>query len=361
MNSAHGLYIHIPFCKQKCPYCDFYSSEKNLSEIDEYASAAVRQIKNEDKKWDSVFFGGGTPSLLNENQFQRLFNAFKNNLEKGAEITAELNPKDISPYYAKALYEMGINRISLGVQSLNDETLKFLGRRHTAEEAIKAVESIKEAGFDNISVDFMLGIPHQSDKDILNEIAFLKEYDIPHVSAYILKVEKGTPFFKNGVAKMLDEDDVADKYLLFGEKAESIGIMQYEISNFAKLGMESRHNLKYWRSEPYIGIGPAAHSQSDGKRFYIKPSLKDYIEKINNGISPYSGHIKSGEYKEYAMLKLRLSEGLDLKTAGKNAEEIRKKAERFLSLDLIEINGDILKLTRKGFLLSNTIISSLFF
>ncbi len=359
MNNC-GLYIHIPFCKSKCPYCDFYSGYGEKEEIDRYIKAAARQIREEKRLWGSVFFGGGTPSLLNKENWEELMYAI-GETSLSAEITAEVNPGDVSEDYLKMLKEVGINRLSIGAQSLNDKLLLFLGRRHTAKDIQLAVDAAKKAGFENISLDFMLGLPNQTAEDIKETVKFLKEKKIPHVSAYILKVEEGTPFFKNGIADLLDEDDICEKYLLFCSEIEKVGFSQYEISNFSLSGKESKHNLKYWKSEPYLGIGPGAHSFLNGKRFFIEPNRKAYIEKIEAGISPFTGFEDGGDFKEYAMLRLRLKEGLDLKTAGEREKDIRKKASVYIKAGLMEIEENRLRFTRTGFLLSNTIISNLIF
>lgn len=353
-----GLYIHIPFCKSKCPYCDFYSGEANETEIENYVLAVAKHIKSVPYSFDSVFFGGGTPSLLTKEHFKIIFDAIGERAEN-AEITVEANPGDITEDYLKDLFSLGVNRLSIGAQSLNDKLLSFLGRRHRKTDIINAVSWAKEVGFENISLDFMIGLPNQTNADLLEIIKFIKDNNIPHLSAYILKVEEGTPFYKNGIENLLDEDDICEKYLFFAEEAEKSGLFQYEISNFAVKGKESKHNLKYWNSEEYLGIGPAAHSFLDGKRFFIAPDRKGYVEKIEKEISPYEGFSDGGDFKEQAMLRLRLSKGLDLKSF--DSESIRKKADPFISKNLMCIENDFLFFTKKGFLLSNTIIANLIF
>ncbi len=358
-----GLYIHVPFCRQKCPYCDFYSLSATDENISRYVSAVVKELKNTPYHFDSVFFGGGTPSLLSAAQFEKIFSALDGKLAENAEITIESNPADLSAEYLSELKDnTPINRLSVGVQAVNDETLKFLGRRHNAYEAERAVETIKSVGFDNFSVDFMIGLPNESEKDIENMLLFAEKFSVPHLSAYLLKVEENTPFYKLGVSDLLDEDKVSDSFSLFSRLAGEKGYSHYEISNFSKEGYECRHNLKYWRCEEYLGIGPAAHSFVGGKRFSVPRDTEKYISDIENGTSSYADFQEGGDEGERLMLSLRLKEGVRLSTLSENRKNIvLKKAPRLINAGLISLTGDVLSITEKGFLLSNSIICELIF
>ena len=357
-----GLYIHIPFCIRKCPYCDFYSLQDSSGGLPRYISAVKKHIEKEPYRYDSVFFGGGTPSLMSPDEFRSIFSSLSGRLSTDAEITAEFNPGDVSYDYFKALSGTPLNRVSIGVQSLNDSSLKFLGRRHTASDAAAAVRAAKTAGFTNISVDFMLGLPRQTEKDISDMLSFVREYSIQHISAYILKVEEGTPFYIRGIGQQIDDDEVSDLYLAFSAGAKELGFSHYEISNFALEGAESRHNLKYWNCEEYLGIGPSAHSFLGGKRFFTEPDTRKYIENIESGVSPFSDESSGGDEKERAMLALRLGKGLVISTLSEKLQaQIKDKVPVYSSLGLASLEKNTLALSEKGFLLSNTIISDLIF
>jgi oxygen-independent coproporphyrinogen-3 oxidase len=358
-----GLYIHIPFCRQKCPYCDFYSEagiEKNISR---YISAVSKELKNTPYHFDTLFIGGGTPSLLSARDYEKLFCALDGKLAEDAEITIESNPADLSEKYLSELRKnTPINRISVGVQSVNDETLKFLGRRHNKGEAERAVEAIKSVGFDNFSVDFMIGLPNETEKDIENMLLFAEKFSIPHLSSYLLKVEENTPFYLAGVSDLLDEDKVSDSFALFSRLAREKGYSHYEISNFSKKGYECKHNLKYWRCKEYLGIGPAAHSFLGSRRFSVPRDTEKYISDTENGLSPYTDFQDGGDESERLMLSLRLKEGVRLSTLSEDRRNIiLKKAPMLINAGYIEISNDILSITEKGFLLSNSIICELIF
>ena len=328
-----------------------------------YISAVAKELQNLPHRFDTVFFGGGTPSLLSAADFEKLFGALDGKLTETAEITIESNPADLTAEYLSDLKRLTpINRLSVGVQSLNDNTLNFLGRRHTREQAAEAIEKIKAAGFDNFSVDFMIGLPNETEKDIENMLLFAEKYDIPHLSAYLLKVEENTPFYKTGVADLLDEDKVSDSFSLFSRLAGEKGYSHYEISNFSKNGYECKHNLKYWRCEEYLGIGPAAHSFLDGKRFSVPKDTEKYVSAILNSLSPYTDFQDGGDESERLMLSLRLKEGVRLSTLSEDRRNIiLKKAPMLVNAGYIEISNDILSITEKGFLLSNSIICELIF
>ncbi len=357
-----GLYIHIPFCISKCPYCDFYSSP-NRENKERYIKALCRHIENEPYKYDSVFIGGGTPSVLSPEDFAEIFDSLKGKISEGAEITTELNPSDVSSEFFEGLKRLTpINRISLGVQSATDERLKFLGRRHSIEAAKNAIICAKKAKFCNISADFIIGLPEETEEEIEADLEFIKEMELTHISAYILKVEENTPFFKSGIGEKLDDDLIIDHYLRLSKGLSELGFNHYEISNFALPEKESRHNLKYWHCEEYLGIGPGAHSFIDGKRFFIERNTEEYIKNIETGVSPYKGFETGGDENERIMLSLRLNEGVLLSVLKEETQKrIKALAPKYETAGLLTLKGDRLSLTEKGFLLSNSIITDLIF
>lgn len=362
---ATGLYIHVPFCKRKCPYCDFFSI--NVSHYNEikYVDALIRNIKKyKDVEIDSIYWGGGTPSILSEESYQRIFSALKSNFKLvNPEISLEANPCSVDLEKLKFLRTVGFNRISFGVQSCVDTELKKLGRSHNFEQAKQAIFNAYNAGFENISADLMLGIPEQTKESLEFSINELSKLPLTHISAYILKIEENTPFNNSTVINSLpNEDIVADLYLQAVEQLENNGFMQYEISNFAKSGFECKHNLKYWRCEEYIGLGPSAHSFWNGKRYEVPKNLDEFIEneyqtEIINEENPHT-------FEEVAMLQLRLKEGLSRKICDEfNAdfERIIKKAEPLKKARLVEISDDKISITKEGFLVSNEIISRIIY
>lgn len=344
-----GLYIHVPFCLSKCPYCDFYSGQYSRSKAEAYTAAVVRNLSQYSETFDTVYFGGGTPILLHEYMGNILSHV---NIADGAEITAEANPCLCTERALSDMLEAGINRISIGVQSLNDGELSALGRRHSADKAQAAVLSAKSAGFKNISADLMLAIPRQTEASLRETIDLLTALPIQHVSAYLLKIEQGTPFGENPPHAMPDEDETAQLYLTAVRLLEAAGFTQYEISNFAKDGFESRHNLIYWRCGEYLGIGSAAHSFYGGKRFAVPRDLEGFITAPAQPVEITDEAPDMTE--ERIMLGLRLREGIP--------EELWKPLTGALGRipkQYYNIEKGRLSLTAEGFLLSNEIISLL--
>lgn len=359
-----GIYIHIPFCKTKCPYCDFYSFEGNEKQKDSYLKAVLSCLegyKNDPLTVDTVYFGGGTPSVFGGKRIGRVIEYLRDNFNlNNAEITVECNPSSTDKAFAEELKKSGVNRISMGMQSAVKKEREALGRPSGKEDIKRAVSLFKEAGIDNISLDIMLGVPFQTKESLNESIDFLLESDIRHISAYMLKIEEGTPFWEMEEKLSLpDEDTVAEFYLHTAKRLTEKGFSHYEISNFALEGNESRHNLKYWHCEEYIGIGPSAHSFYNGKRFFYPRQFDSFIE----GVSPIPDG-DGGREEEYIMLALRLKEGLSDKKFrerfGKNLpEDIYKKAEKFEKMGLVRLDSDRISLTAEGFLLSNTVIGEL--
>lgn len=356
--------MHIPFCRSKCPYCDFYSVRADDSIKMQYVSALKNRISAEmsvlECKADTLYIGGGTPSVLGARKLSEIVKSASPFLYSDAEITVECNPYALSADFFKELAQSGVNRISMGLQSANDGERRSLGRLSNAETVKNAVCNAQNAGINNISLDIMLGVPHQTEKTLSKTLDFCISLGVPHISAYILKLEEGTWFYKNQSSLALPDDDaVADFYLQTCDTLEKNGIMQYEISNFAKPDFESRHNLKYWHCEEYLGLGPAAHSFFNGKRFYFERDLNAFL----CGAKPVADG-NGGDFTEYAMLRLRLSVGLlnseVVKRFGHSiSDEIIKKSAFFADNGFMELSSDGLRLTKKGFLLSNSILAEI--
>lgn len=364
-----GLYLHIPFCKSKCPYCDFYSFSGKSTQKDDYTRVLKERIlssistlqSNCDCKVDTLYIGGGTPSVLGAKMLTSLVNTANSGLlSDGAEITVECNPYGLDEDFFKILHESGVNRISMGLQSAVDSERRILGRLSDKKQVENAVNAAQKAGFVNISLDVMLGVPNQTEKSLKETLDFCLYLGVPHISAYILKLEENTHFYRNASKyNFPDEDLTADLYLQMCEILEKGGIMQYEISNFAKSGFESRHNLKYWHCEEYLGLGPSAHSFIDGKRFYFDRDFQSFM----NGDFPIQDGL-GGDFTEYAMLNLRLTEGLNedkvINRFGHSIpDEIYEKSKIFIDNGYMQKTGNSLSLTRKGFLISNTILSEI--
>ena len=361
-----GLYIHIPFCRSKCPYCDFYSFTPASSDKDSYLKAVLSCLlsykhKVEDAV-DTVYFGGGTPSYFGGERIKKIIDCIKENYSlHNAEITVECNPADIDADLLSLLKKAGVNRISMGMQSAVEKERKILGRKSDRIQLENAVRLIKSHGIENISLDLMLAVPFQTKESLKESLDFIISQDVHHISAYLLKIEEGTPFSKMTLP-LPDEDEVCDLYLYAAEYLEENGYTQYEISNFSKKGYESRHNLHYWHCEEYLGIGPSAHSFLGGERFYYPRDFKAFTE--GNFFPVHDGN--GGDEEEYIMLNLRLSEGLTEKgfyeRFGKNIPDIIfKRALPFEKNGLLKITEEGISLTKKGFLLSNSIISELLY
>lgn len=365
MNVPIGLYLHIPFCRSKCPYCDFYSMRGNAAQTDAYVAALCRKISESAEalqcKADSLYIGGGTPSALGAKRLKALVDQAKADfLTDGAEITVECNPYGLSPDFFAVLAEAGVNRVSIGLQSAVDSERRALGRLSDADGVRAAVLSAQRAGIANISLDVMLGIPRQTAQTLAETLDFCLSLGVPHVSAYILKIEAGTPFEKRrDTLSIPDDDQTADLYLQLCETLTQNGILQYEISNFARPGSESRHNLKYWHCEEYLGLGPAAHSFLEGRRFYYPRDLRGFLD----GKPPVPDGT-GGDFTEYAMLALRLCEGLSEKKVQTRfghgiPQEMRSRAAPLAAHGLLVSDESGIRLTRTGFLVSNAVLAEL--
>ncbi len=359
-----GIYVHVPFCASKCPYCDFYSltaADDTLKEA--YVDALCREMqKKAGIQADTLYFGGGTPTLLGGERIARLIRTARQcfSIPDTAEITLEANPADILYDTFAAFADAGGNRLSLGMQSADAHILEILGRRHTPADVVRTVEDARKAGIHNISLDLMLAVPQQTKAHIQKDVAVCAQLGASHVSAYLLKVEEGTPFAAMGEGLAVPDDDTAaDAYLFAVELLERYGYRQYEISNFAKEGKESRHNLKYWRLEPYIGFGPAAHSFDGGKRWYYPRDIRAFIDG-EPPVPDTDGGIAVGSETEYAMLALRLREGLRsapfYERFGERIPTTWMSAAAALPRSLVELDETGISLTPEGFLVSDALI-----
>lgn len=355
MNKRRGLYIHIPFCKRKCLYCDFYSiTDTEL--IRAYSEAVVRNIKAAEVCCDTVYFGGGTPSLLGAGELYAMLAAA--DISENAEITMECNPNSVDKEYFRSVKDVGINRISLGIQSLDSGELAALGRLHSPEEAVSAVNAAYEAGIENISADIMLATPYQDELSLEKTLSGLSALPLKHISAYMLKIEPETPFGRDkNIPRLIpDEDKTADMYLQAVAALDKYGFTQYEISNFARQGFESRHNLKYWRCEEYYGIGCRAHAYLDGKRTACLQDVGSFIfAPVQKSVLTSDG----GSDEEKVMLGLRLTcEGIDLDTYMQRGAICKdnKLYSKLIDAGMAKIENGRFMLTAEGCLVSNEII-----
>jgi len=366
-----GIYIHIPFCNSKCAYCDFYSRCGTKNEYNEYTEALVThiseaQMRSSDYVADTIYFGGGTPTAIGESNLIKIlaavYRSFK--VSDDCEITCEANPNSVTLRGLKKLRRAGFNRISFGMQSAHTSELRVLGRTHTFDDVKASVEWAKKAKFNNISLDLMYGLPSQSIESFLDSLDAAIALGVEHLSCYSLKLEEGTPLAERPETLFLPSDDEqADMYLAAVTRLRDEGYMQYEISNFAKEGYFSRHNMKYWTLNQYWGFGPSAHSLVGRKRFsYIRDTslyiaamqshdeVIDKIETIND----------SGRCGEYLMLGLRTVSGISGDVLEKKYltyfDKIEKVLLNYHRTGHTEFNGHTWRLTPEGFLISNRII-----
>ena len=367
---AIGIYIHIPFCLRKCNYCDFCSYTSRSNDFEKYAYGISRRIKKfaeiyGKRNADTVYFGGGTPTLLPDSCFETIFDAIKNNfyVQDDAEITVECNPATATFESLSFLRAIGVNRLSVGVQSANDNELSLLGRLHSFKDFCISYELARRANFENISVDLMYGIPDQTIESFLYTLRRVSEMNPEHISAYGLKIEPETPFGRNPLLLNLpDEDTEYEMYRLCREYLESDGYFRYEISNFAKPGYESKHNLKYWQLKEYIGFGVAAHSFIDGKRFGNSTDIDAFL-RGEDIISENSLVSKNESVKEYVMLGLRLESGISANKykdmTGRDIFHDKPILKKLEKNGLIVCNGDRIALTDHGFFVSNAVLTEL--
>ena len=368
-----GIYIHIPFCKKLCFYCDFFhviTTENNSSFIDALLNeATLRKEYLENEPVSTIYLGGGTPSVFSIKDLGTILNHIHKEFRvtDDCEMTIELNPDDVQPAYLEGLRNHNINRISLGIQSWRDSDLKMLNRRHDSAQAVTALKDTLNAGFENVTIDLIYGIPGMSQKDWESNLDFSFSFGIKHLSAYHLTFEPGTVFAKmlmKGTISEIDENDSAAQFNILIQKAESAGFVQYEISNFGKPGYFSIHNSNYWKQVKYLGLGPSAHSFNGYSRQWNIRDLKGYIKCVNTGKSFFESEeldIKK-RFNEYIMTSLRTMWGIDLEYVEKMFEKegydyVVNLSGKFRNYGLMKLEKNSLVLTNQGKLISDNIIS----
>ena len=370
-----GIYFHIPFCIKKCSYCDFYSKNE-LSIVDWLVKAEIQELKLrsnylDNEIVDSIYFGGGTPSLLNIKNIQELINCVRSEylVSDKCEITFEANPDDLTPEYLTSIKKLPFNRISIGIQSFDDEDLKRINRRHTGEEAITAVRNAQSAGFNNLSIDLIYGLPFQTLEAWENQLDIALSLNVQHISSYGLTYEEGTALWKQrekGKVTNVDDEVMNAMYLLLLERVKQKGFEAYEVSNFALVGRRSRHNTSYWKQEPYLGIGPSAHSYDLVSRQWNVSSIKDYIKafEIIGDFFEREELTLFDRYNDFVMVSLRTSDGLD-KATMKNefglelAEYCLRNVQSFIQNGKVSDSNGKLRLTPDGIMISNIILIEL--
>lgn len=360
MNKKIGLYIHIPFCKAKCGYCDFASYAGCLEFEQAYVDAVILEASRyseDDLTAETVYIGGGTPSVLSEGTLSRLVEGVSKYINiEAIEFTIEANPESFSQETAKEYVSVGANRLSMGLQATQPDILKAIGRIHSYEDFLKALENAERAGINNISADLMYSLPGQTVDNVITSAEKLAALPLKHISAYSLKLEKGVPMYG---AKLPSEDEDRDMFYAIKSVLERNGFIRYEISNFAKRGKESRHNLKYWLLEDYVGLGLGAHSCYGAERYGNMTDLKKYIKACERGrklrvSSQYLGDTRL----ERVMLETRLTRGVPLSVLGE--KQSVASAVRFMEQHgLVRINGDYLALTDAGMDVQNSIVVNL--
>lgn len=377
-----GLYIHIPFCASRCIYCDFYSTT-SLSLRNRYVDCLCREMvlrsdffqsfddavgaKEKSKTiLDTIYIGGGTPSQLSFDNIERIFQSIQQIFPSTPkEVTIEVNPDDVSPQMARFFKQIGINRVSMGFQTFDDERLKFLRRRHTSSQAINSIETFLDAGIDNISIDLMFGFPTQTVDDWQNDVQMALSLDVKHVSAYSLMYEEGTPLYRMkqlGEIKCVDDDTSADMYQRLVDLMKEASFEHYEISNFARKGFRSLHNSSYWRDETYLGIGAAAHSYNRKSRQWNVANIQEYMKSIENDLIPNTVETidETTHYNDLITTALRTIDGLNLTwLLPEHRVYALKASKRYIDDGMMTLCDDRLALTERGMFLCDMIMSDL--
>lgn len=373
-----GLYIHVPFCLKKCDYCDFYSEIIEPTNIEKFLNACTDEIELyadhpifSRSEFQTFYFGGGTPSLLSTEQIDKLVNKTQRlfRFSKNCEFTIESNPETISFSKLKDYRSVGINRLSIGVQSFSDSESQILGRIHNADQAKKCIEWASQAGFDNISLDLIFAIPGQTLDEWQIDLEQAIQFKPKHLSIYCLTIEPGTPFerqISSGEIKKVDEETEREMYLRSIDVLSTAGYQQYEISNFALPGFECKHNLMYWNGSPYLGIGPSAHSFWNSYRQWNVDSLEQYLKLLQSNIKPVGGQEQLSQDQkilEFLYLNLRTIHGIDIRQFNyqfklsftKKFEKVLERLHNHPDGELFHLLKNILKLTPNGFVLFDEI------
>ena len=377
-----GIYIHIPFCKTRCIYCDFFSST-SMQKKEDYIHALCREIELrkdylEEQSIDTIYFGGGTPSQLSAADLEKILNTLSGrqtasggtNPIAAKEITIEANPDDITEEYLSMIIRH-FNRISIGIQSFQDKDLRFLNRRHSASQAIEAVKNCQEAGFKNISIDLMYGLPEQTLDEWKENLKTALSLGVQHISAYHLIYEEDTALYKLLEQNKVQEADEELSVKFFSEMIDVLtgaGFIHYETSNFALPGYISKHNFSYWTGEHYLGIGASAHSFNGISRQWNIDSIEQYIQQINENIIPAETEIinETTAYNDYVLTGLRTRQGINLQVIESRFGEIRRRyceqqAQKHINNDTLLLEEGVLKISSKGMFLSDGIMSDLMF
>lgn len=370
-----GIYLHIPFCRSWCSYCDFYSITEN-NDTEPFVQAIIKEASLQAGYLDgevaeTVYFGGGTPSLLTAGQVQKIIVSLRENYKfsDDPEITMEVNPDDISEGSFRSLADAGVNRISLGVQSWNDRRLKFLGRRHNAAQSEQALRSAFKEGFVNVSADLIYGIPGMTADDLRADLEKTLSFPVTHISAYHLTIESGTKLGrlkKDGRLTEADEEASNTMFSLLSALCREAGFIHYEISNFAKEGFISRHNSSYWKQIPYLGLGPSAHSFNRASRQWNVSDLKKYLRSVGSGIVPFEREEldRLTTFNEYVMTSLRTMWGIDLGYVEQYYDKelhdyLVNLSEKYIHYGLLRREKNTLALTDQGKMISDNIIAEL--
>ncbi|MGP8215427.1 MAG: radical SAM family heme chaperone HemW [Bacteroidia bacterium] len=371
-----GIYIHIPFCKKACHYCDFHfsTSLRNKEALVEALCTEIETRKDYPgtKELSSVYFGGGTPSLLSKTDIEKLFNTIGKHftIANDAEITLEANPDDLTATKTAELKASGINRLSIGIQSFHDEHLKLMNRSHSSLQAVEAVKHAKKSGIDNISIDLIYGLPDLSQEKWKYNLSHAFALDVPHLSAYCLTVEKKTAlnhFIQNNTITLPEEAEVLKQFNMLMEQSAKHGFIHYEISNFCREGMHAKHNSSYWKNEPYLGIGPSAHSYNGKTRQWNIANNALYLKGLqaNEPVFEMETLSEADKFNEYVMTRLRTIWGIDLVYAKsafgeRTAKGLLQESGKYINSGCMKQNGEIITLTQKGKFIADKIASDLF-
>ncbi len=372
-----GIYIHIPFCRQKCYYCDFYKTV-NTSLLEKFLSALkieIVQRKNylENQEVETIYFGGGTPSVLTKTELTGILDSVRQhfNVSETVEITFEANPDDLSIEYLNDIYSTGVRRLSIGIQSFQNEFLQKMNRRHDAKQAIDAVENAAKIGFSDISVDLIYGLPGLKINEWKTDLEQVFKLPVQHLSAYHLTYHKGTPFYtwlKKGTLKALKETESIKQFEILIQSAKENGFEQYEISNFAKERRYSKHNSSYWKGVKYLGLGPSAHSFNGISRSWNSSHIESYIKALESGLPYFEEEIlsKNNKYNEYVLTRIRTIWGVSAKEleelfGSEKSTYFRKNIEKYINSDLVKLDNGIYNLTEKGMFVSDEIMANLMF
>ena len=359
-----GIYVHIPFCKSRCIYCGFYSTTRTELR-QQYVDALCKEIgmRKDNALVETVYLGGGTPSQLSIRQLRQVFETIYkyNKVSEAAEVTIECNPDDVTEAFAEGISQLPVNRVSMGVQTFNDERLHFLRRRHTSAQVSAAVDRLRGAGIDNLSIDLMYGFPEETQKDWEADIRQACSLQVEHISSYCLTIEEGTPLARLGM-EPCDEETERTMYDTLIDRLEAAGYEHYEISNFAKPGYRSRHNSSYWTGIPYIGFGAAAHSFDGNRRSWNISDIRQYMDGLQLGQRQFEEELldEDTSYNDTVTVALRTREGLNLSRLSEvHRQYCLRNAKRFIDDNLLIFDGERLHLTRRGLFVSDMIMSEL--